>query len=433
MPSFLQLMAQRTLSSIKAQFVALAQANALPVTTWTPGDPSERWIDITPRLVFAVLAGVTTQAVRAFFLDLATDPGDPGDLSADPTPRPGFLSALGEGWYGTTRRGQTYATTTLTITNTSGSGSSLAFSAGDLTFTTIVDGAHPTYRNEAGSIALGPGGTVTFAVVAEQIGSVGTVGANGLTLVTHSFDGTGVLAVTSSIAGIGEEREAPDLYRARCRLAASKLSPGGPQAAYKYAANTARDGTPLQRHDNTGPVAISKTYVSADSALGIVLAYFANDTGPCDVVDLDSANANITGVPLDIITDPLGVVPDAITYTGLAAIATPINITATAKIKSRHGTVDNVLKAACEAAIPLAWDAYFAALDIGGRDQSAGVGVVPTSDLLGVVYSTVLPGESAPAGLHAVAVTTPGGSTTTVLLGHVAQVGTPVITVTVVP
>lgn len=433
MPSFLDLWTERSASDLKAQLVALCQANALPVTAWLLGRPSERWLDITPRLIYAVLYGAVRPAARAFFLDFLTDPGDDGDKSADQTPRPGFLSAMGEGWYGTTRRGQTYATTTLTLTNTSGSGSSIAFSAFDLTFTTTDAGDHPTFRNEGGSGILGPGGTVTLSVRAEQIGKAGTVSTGSLVLVTHSFDGTGTLAVTASVAAVGEEREDADLYRARCRRAAAKLSPGGPSAAYEYAANTANDGTPLQRHDGSGPVAIVKSYVTPASPSGLVDAYFANDTGACDTVDLDSADANISGVPLGVITTPIGVVPDGVTYTGHAAINTTIAITATAKIKSRKGTVDAALKAAAELAIPLAWDAYFAALDIGGRDQTSGAGVVPTSDLLGVVYATRLAGESAAAGLHAVAVTAPSGSTTAVALGHVAIRGVTSITVTVVP
>lgn len=444
MPSFLQLMAQRTVSDVKAQLIALCQANGLPVTSWPLGRPSERWLDITPRLVNAVLSGITTQAVRGFFLDLSTDPGDDGDLSTDQTPRGGFLSAFGEGWYYTTRRGRTFATTTVTLQNT-GTGSSLAFLAFDLTFTTTdaakPGGGRPTFRNETGSIIIPPGASVTFSVTAEQIGSYGNVSTNSLTLVTHSFDGAGVLTVTASGLAIGSDREDAGLYRARCRFAAAKLSPGGPGAAYRYAANTAIDGTPLQRYDGSGAVGITKTYASPDSSTGQVLAYFADDDGAADTIDVNSANANIEGVVLGVIANPIGVVPDTVTYIGAAATEVTVNIVGTAKIKSRKGVSDSALKTLAENAFNNAPTdtnyggaaLYFRVLDIGGRDQVAGAGVVPTSDLVGAVYSCkFLASDMVPAGLHAVVITTPGGASTAIALGHVAKLGTCALAVTVV-
>jgi hypothetical protein len=109
-------------SAIKIQLSALAYANGLPVTSWIPGEPTERWLDITPRLMAAVISDPLTQLVRGMFLDLATDPGDLAadgtpDMSADQTPRPGFLSALGLSWFGTARREQTYAVCTVTVRN----------------------------------------------------------------------------------------------------------------------------------------------------------------------------------------------------------------------------------------------------------------------------------------------------------------------------
>ena len=104
----------------------------------------------------------------------------------------------------------------------------------------------------------------------------------------------------------------------------------------------------------------------------------------------------------------------------------PLRVRVTLRVDSK------IVKTAAEAAVQVAWAAYFAATEIGGRDQTAGAGVIPTADLSGVVYSTALDGETAPAGLHAVAVATPSASTTPIALGHVATAGTWSITVTVV-
>ncbi|MEK9646432.1 MAG: hypothetical protein VW547_12890, partial [Alphaproteobacteria bacterium] len=90
MVAFGDLLELPTRAEIKARIITYAEAALLPVTSWVLGDPSERWIEISARAIDGFLSNITTQAVRAFFFDLTTDPGDAGDLSADQTPRPGW-------------------------------------------------------------------------------------------------------------------------------------------------------------------------------------------------------------------------------------------------------------------------------------------------------------------------------------------------------
>lgn len=434
MVAFSDLYAQPTLSQIKSEVLSIATAAGLKVTSWILGRPSERWIEIVARVTDAFASTVTTQAVRGFFLDLATDPGDAGDLSADQTPRPGWLSALGASWYGVERRGQTFATTPVLLSNT---GSTPAtFRPFDLTFeraTPNADGGTPTYRNEAdpsiytgigGTLTLAPGASATIPVIAEQAGSYGNAVAGAIsTVVTQSF---GSLSCTNASAAVGADREDADTYRARCRVAAAKLSPGGPGAAYRFAANTARDGSPLQRFDGSGIVGINRVFVSPESATGLVTVYFADPDGPADVVDVSSANANITGIALGVITDPLGVLPDAVTILptltdpntggpgGAAAIATNITIAGTAKIKARAGVTGSALIALAQQAIAERLDTVtFPALPIGGLDQVAGAGVIYTSDLADEVRDST-------DGIYGVTLTSPATPTTAILLGHVA-------------
>jgi baseplate J-like protein/ubiquitin-activating enzyme E1-like protein len=432
--AFEDLYALPTLSQIKSEVLSIATAAELKVTSWILGRPSERWIEITARATELFAATVTTQAVRGFFLDLATDPGDPGDLSADQTPRPGWLSALGASWYGVNRRGQTFATTNELVTNV---GSTPAtFAPFDLTFernTANADGGRPTYRNTTDpSIYTGLGGTLTLApeataiipVIAEQAGSYGSAVAGAIsTVVTQSF---GTLTCSNPSAAVGTDREAPDTYRARCRIAASRLSPGGPGAAYRYASNTARDGSPLQRFDGSGLVGITETYVSSDSATGKVTLYFRDKDGAPDAVDVSSANANITGIALGVITDPLGVLPDAVTPLptvsdpntggpgGAAAIAVPITLAGTAKIKARPGVTGSALIALAQQAIAEQLDEItFPAIPIGGLDQVAGAGVLYRSDLQDDIRDST-------DGMYAVNLTLPATSTTAIAEGRVA-------------
>jgi hypothetical protein len=432
--AFSDLYTRPTLSQIKGSILSVATAAGLKVTSWILGRPSERWIEIAARGIDAFVSVPTTQAIRGFFLDLATDPGDPGDLSADQTPRPGWLSALGSSWYGVIRRGQTFATTSVIVTN---AGSSPAtFKPFDLTFernTANADGGTPTYRNESnpsiytglgGTLTLAPGASATVPVIAEQPGSYGSAVAGAIaTVTTQSF---GTLTCTNSTAAIGEDREDPDAYRARCRAAASRLSPGGPGAAYRFAATTARDGSPLQRFDDSGPVGITRAYVSADSATGTVTVYFADADGPADVVDVSSANANITGIVLGVITDPLGVLPDAVTILptvadpntggpgGAPAIAHPITIAGTAKIKARAGVSGSDLIALAQQDIATQLDTVtFPGIPIGGLDQVAGAGVVYRSDLQDDI-------RDASAGMYAVNLTLPATAIVALAVGEVA-------------
>lgn len=439
MVAFGDLFQRPTVVQIKARVSAICVAFGLRVTSFVAGDPSERWLEVIPRAIDAFLGGPVTASIRSIFLDLATDPGDPGDLSADQTPRPGFLSARGEGWYGTTRGGATKATTTVTIHNT-GSLPTLPFGAFDLTFTTPpdvdakADGGRPTYRNSADpSIYTGLGSTTILAgdaslvipIVCEQTGSYGSQLIGEITvLVTQSF---GALEVTSANAAIGVERESPVLYRARCRQASSAASPNGASDAYRYAATTARDGTPLRRYTDDAIVGITRVFVSKDSGAGTVVCYFADPDGSADATDVASANANITGVPLGVITDPTGVVPDAVSYSGFAATAVPILVTATARIKAVPGVDPADLKAAAEAAIiKRLGETTFPGFEIGGMDQINGAGFIYTSDLSGEV-------RAAYPGLYGESMSSPAGAGTAIAAGRVATLNTSsFVTVTVV-
>lgn len=434
-----------TLSNVKETILQIARAAGLPVDNWILGDPSERWIEIVARAIDAFGSGITTQAVRGFFLDLATDPGDPGDLSADQTPRPGWLSALGASWYGVERGGQTSATSTTYVLTNAGATTTSPFKAFDLTFerTTLgPDGGRPTYRNSddpsiytgiGGTLVLAPGASVVIPIVAEQPGTGANASAADIaTVVTQSY---GTLTGSNPSPVLGADREDPDLYRARCRNAASGNAPGGPGAAYRLAANTAKDGSPLLRFDGSGPVGITRVYVSASSAEGKVTVYFADLDGPADAIDVSSANANITGVGLGVITDPRGVLPDGVTILptvtdpntggpgGAAADAVNITLGGTAKIKQAVGGLQGLaLIAAVQAAIATAMATNFSGYPIGGLDQVAGAGVIYTDDLECDV-------RDAYTGLYAVSLSLPAFSFTAIGEGRVpVLVALPAIT-----
>ena len=438
--NFADLYTVQTLQQIKARFISISQSAGLAVTSWVLGDPSERWIEVGARAVDAFAANVIVQSVRAFFFDLNTDPGDAGDLSADQTPRPGWLSAFGSGWWGVQRGGQTFATGFVTVTN---AGSTPAtFAPFDLTFqrsTAGADGGKPTYRNtEDGAIYVGIGGTLTLApgasetipIVCEQAGTYGSATPTQIdVVVTQSF---GTLTCSNASPVLGADREARETYIARCRQQSAAASPNGPQDAYRYASTTGADGNPLQLYDGSGPTTVSRVYVSSDSATGVVTIYLANPSGPATAAEVSSANGNIHGIaipdPVSGIVynpDPIGVVPDTVTLaptvadavTGAPGPAAAITrfigpLGGTARIKASAGISSVTLIAACHLAIEANFSAYMSQVPIGGFDQTAGAGTTYRSDFECVV-------RDAYTGLYAIDLDLPTTPTVAVAEGRV--------------
>lgn len=419
--AFSDLYSQPTLAQAKASVIDIAEAAGLRVTSWILGEPSERWIEIVSRAMDAFLSAVTTQAIRGFFLDLATDPGDDGDLAEDQTPRAGWLSALGEGWYGTTRRGETFATGTVTVTNDGTA--PVTFSPFDLTFqrgsADPDDGSFPTYRNAgdssiyvglAGSVTMQVGATLVLPVVADQIGTYANAQADDI---DEIVTGTGLTIVSSGLT-LGSDREDRDEYIARCRQAAAAASPAGPADAYRYAATTAKDGTPLQNHDGSGPVAITRVQLLKPTGTGSVTVYLGRSNGAPLTVEVQSAGANIFGTPLGEITDPIGVVPDGVTCNVVAGTEVDVPVAGSVKIKRRPGMTDLALQTAVKTAIVDALGVEFTTFPIAGFDQDVGGnGVIYTGDFVGVV-------DRAYPGTYQPLVTTPAGSSTALNVGEIA-------------
>jgi hypothetical protein len=194
--------------------------------------------------------------------------------------------------------------------------------------------------------------------------------------------------------------------------------------------------------------------VSPDSSTGEVTLYYGGPSGAVSNDEVLSANANVTGVELGVITNPVGVLPDTVTllpgissdpggYGGASCTNTTVAVTYTAKIKAARisggatpGTYTylstNSPKTTAPANISDIFDAiasglglYLLSTGIGGLDQTAGAGVVYTADLPGVI-------RDAWGGLYDPIVTTPGTSTTAIALGHIATAGTINGTLTVV-
>ncbi len=417
------------LAGAKEFILSLYQAAGGSARGWFLGWPTFSWIDLSARASFA-LDNMITQGARGMFFDSTTDPGDPGDLSADQTPRAGFASAFGSGWWGTERREKLFAEGVVTLT--AGPAGSTTFTAADITVQRATpdatDGGLPTYRGVGSApITLAPFASVDIDIIADVIGEYSNALAADISICqTQSFL---ALACTNANAVLGSEREPLADYIDRCAGAGDQQSPGGPQRAYKRAANTAKDGTPLQRHDGSGVVGITKVYVSPENASNEVTVYYAGPSGGAALssVDIETANGNITGEPVGDLVDPIGVLPDTVTLLpldpgGNAASDVNVDITYTAEIDTFPG-IDT---GAIEDTIGAALAAWFEGSrnPIGGTDQTAGAGVLRPNDLLIVI-------GSAYPGLRNVVVSAPS-STVPIGLGEVGVLGSIVPTVTAI-
>lgn len=435
----------------KAQIIAILNAAGGNATAYIDGEPTERLLEVAGQMMGSDGAGwgsVPTAQGRALFLRLCTDPGDVADdgipdQSADQTPRPGLLSAVGAGWFFTIRGGALFATGSVDFTNNTGS--PINAPAGGLVFERnypFTDGTTPTYTSTA-SVSVNPGGTVSVPIRADTIGVYGSATAAGITIVVTQSYGSAVVA-NNPAALNGQDREGREAFITRCLLAPDSNAPGGPQKAYLRACNTAGDGTILQLEDGTGPTVILGAQVLPDSSTGTVTGYLYGPSGAVLVEDVKTANANIEGIPTGTLTAPVGVLPDTVGLlpgydgtsgqpnpSGIVGFASAINlsfaVTYSARIKASQvaggatpGTYTsggsppqslvNLFQSIADAQ-----RVFFPALGPGAC-FTTNPGTVYTSDIQDNIAETV------PA-LSAIVLTVPASSTTACAVGYIPVQG----------
>lgn len=341
-----QLVSVASVSRIYGSALSFATGLGLPVTSWHTGDPtrSQYWT-LAERLHAYEL--IVSGYVSSGFLDYA---------AADPE-RYEWLVLLAEQVYDYTAREATYATTTVTLTNTAGG--LYEIEPGDLQFKSSL--SDQTYRNTTGgTLASGPGTTLDVVVVADEPGSDSNAGAAEIdTLVTT------LLGVTCSnaAAAVGTDTETSAEIVAGCRSKLGALSPAGPADAYDYVARNVE----LTGRDD---VTRSRTY--ADSTTGDVTVYIA---GPAGAV----GGPAVAAVELAIVT---WAAPLCITPTVATAAELLVPITYELWVYDSVGMTTGEI----EDAVQTALEAFITARPIGG-DIVAGVvgGRVHRSGIIGAI------------------------------------------------
>jgi hypothetical protein len=419
-----------SISQVRTTVLGYLQAVNLKVTNW-------RIISVGRQTFEGFVASsqgyVSSQSVivRGFAsLETSTDPGDVDAF--DPNnqnlpPAKGFLSAMGANTFGTIREEASFATGFAPFVN-AGPGARVLAPGGIIW--TWTEGTPPdpppTYINTndpaiyvGGTVTVPAGTSINLPVRCQVIGAIGSAPANSLSLTTTLVGCTS----TNANAIIGNDREDAETFRTRCRQAPARLSLGGPSDAYAYLATKKLDGTVLL-NDGVPPVptSITRVQVTEDSSTGIVNAYYASGSGPAIPDDITAAVRNTKFNAF--------AVPDAITFTGFAAISTVIHVVGTAKIKAKIGVTAQAVADGLVAALI----ANGKTTPVGGVDQVVGAGVVYTRDLEAFARSGY-------PGVYDVIITTPAGLSTAIAVGHVPVIqsvagdglGSDDWTITVVP
>lgn len=299
--SLATLILQETKANIYAAALSVAVAIGLPVSTWQPGDPTRSLYFIESEKL-STLEVIVVNFIKSGFLDHAT-----GD----------WLEVLADQVFNVVVPDATQATTDVVLTNTGG-GFYPGIEAGDLTFQNSTTGK--TYTNTTGgTLASGPGTTLTVSVIADEAGSDSSAAAGEIDELVTTLLG---VECTNPTAAVGVDKQDEPTTRQQCRDKLGSFSPNGPREAYAYVARNS---------ELTGTNAVTRVRVYADSDTGDVTVYLASGSGA--IAEPDRAlveDAILTwATPLCITPTVLSAAPVTIPVTYSMSLYKRANKTAT--------------------------------------------------------------------------------------------------------
>lgn len=340
-----------TAASILERGLEIARVLRLPVTSWRAGDPT--------RSLYKFLA--ETQAAK--------------EELASQFIKSGFLSTAEGDWkklhavevYGITPTEATCATPDVTLLNTGGG--LYVIEPGDITVkaSTIEKTFHNT---TGGTLASGPGTTLTLTFEADEAGSDSSVSADEIDELVTTLLG---VEIQSSTAALASDEQSDESIEEQCNASLGALSPNGPEDAYEYV---------VRNSELTGVTDITRARAEHDDDDGDVIVYVASATGPV-------AGASVTAAQ-DAVEQ--WATPLTITPTVTNAVATTINVSGTVEADDLPVDFEDL----CEAAIT----ALFAAVPIGGT--------VALSAIISKLQRTL---EDAGAGNVSITLATPASNT----------------------
>jgi phage-related baseplate assembly protein len=255
----------------KEQFIekglAVATALGLPVTSWAAGDPTRSLYHYLAEVLGDALEPIVVEYIKGAYLDLASSV---------------WRKVLAKQQYNVDVIEATYATTDVVLTNSGGGlyepGSGTGI--GELTVKSTLSGK--TYRNTTeGTLAPGPGTTLTLTVVADEPGSASSAGPGEIDDLVTTLLG---VTVTNPTAAVGLDDESKENVTDRCRAKLGALSPNGPRDAYRFVALTP---------SLTGTTNVTRARGFGESTTGDAYLYVASPSGPVTDDDRDAVEAAI--------------------------------------------------------------------------------------------------------------------------------------------
>jgi uncharacterized phage protein gp47/JayE len=295
--------------------------------------------------------------------------------------RGSWLTLLAEDVYGVAPTPATYATSTVSLTNTSGA--FYVFDAGDLTFENATTGA--TFTSTT-SITLAGGASGTVDVTADEAGSSGSSPVDEIDNIVTTYDG---LTITGSTVAVGQDAQSEESIRTQCLATLGALSPNGPADAYEYV---------CRNSDLTGTTEVTRASSSGETTNGTVAVYVAGASGAVsgDAADACQDAAEAWATPL------------CITPTVASASGVSIDVTATVSGGNVPATIEDLVESALAAML--------AEIDIGG--------LVALSAIYSVIHGVLVDNDvTSPT----VTLTVPA-SDTSLADGEVATIGTVSVT-----
>jgi len=280
--SLATLLVQETKAALYQKALDVAVAVGLPVTSWSPGDPTRSQYHYLSEIL-ATLEAIAVEYIAAGFLDFAVERAI---ATGDST----WLKLLVKQVFDVDVTEATFASTPCTLSNASGA--LYIIDPGDLTAKSTT--TEKTYHNiTGGTLTSGPGTTLSLVFEADEAGSDSTAGTGEIDELVTTLLG---VTITNPTPAVGLDEEAPQDIAVRARASTGALSPNGPRDAYVYVATTPA---------LTGTTGVTDARSFGDSDTGDVLLYLRGPSGAVSAGDV------------------------ALVETAILAYATPLTITPT--------------------------------------------------------------------------------------------------------
>lgn len=336
--------------------LTIAQTLGLQVSSWQAGDPTRSLFFIEASLL-ELLEPIAVGFIQSGFLDYAQ-----GE----------WLSITAKQVFNVDVPAATFATTSVTLTNTGGGVYIIA--PGDITLKNTTTGA--TYHNTTGgTLTSGPGTTLSITVVADVAGTTG--GNADATKIDQLV--TTLLGVTcfNPVAAVGQDAQPAATTIQQCRNKLGSLSPNGPAQAYAYVA---------LNQTLTGVQTVSRVRVYPSSQVGAFPIYVAGPGGAIPSGDVTAVQAAIAQWAA-----PLGFTPNVVNANN---VSVPVTYTLWIYAGGFPGQTTAQIQATVGAAVSAALTSFFAARPIGGDIiPPATTGTLYLNEITAVIGS-VFPGQT---------------------------------------